>query len=161
MDDGAVSFAWDYLNSQDRYLRYAARIAIEWQPISQWQEKALNETRPTAAINALVALIRANAQSPTDNYPNNAQTKVEYRFQDTALAGRIIESLNRLNLMSLPKHRSLPRYGLCFIRLGRPSAEDAKRSRGARCALSGTADVRKQGLSASRLPQCSNVIAKP
>jgi len=129
MDDGAVSFAWDYLNSQDRYLRYAARLAIEWQPISQWQEKALAETRPTAAINALVGLIRANAQSPTENYPTNAQTKVEYRIQDTSLQSRIIEALNRLNLKSLSEEQLLEAcraYGLCFIRLGSPSPDDAK-----------------------------------
>src|SRR6185295_16640893 len=129
MDDVAVSFAWDYLNSQDRYLRYAARVAIEWQPISQWQEKALAETRPTAAINALVGLIRANAQSPTENYPTNSQTKIEYKIQDTQLGARIIEALNRLNLKSLSEEQLLEAcraYGLCFIRLGKPSPEDAK-----------------------------------
>jgi len=129
MDDSAVSFAWDYLNSQDRYLRYAARVAIEWQPISQWQEKALNETRPTAAINGLVGLIRAIAQSPTENYPTNAQTKVEYKIQDTSLQARIIEALNRLNLKSLSEEQLLEAcraYGLCFIRLGQPNQDDAK-----------------------------------
>src|SRR5437764_9937295 len=129
MDDGAVSFAWDYLNSQDRYLRYAARVAIEWQPMSQWQEKALNEIRPTAAINGLIALIRANAQSPTENYPSNSQTKIEYKIQDTALQARIIESLNRLNLNSLSEEQLLEAcrsYGLCCYRLGNPIPEDSK-----------------------------------
>jgi putative heme-binding domain-containing protein len=129
MDEGAVGFAWDYLNSQDRYLRYAARVAIEWQPISQWQEKALNETRPTAAINALVGLIRANAQSRTEIYPSNAQTKVEYKIQDTSLQPRILESLNRLNLKSLSEEQLLEAcraYGLCFIRLGKPGLEECK-----------------------------------
>ncbi len=129
MDDGAVSFAWDFLNSQDRYLRYAARAAIEWQPISQWQDKALNETRPTAAINALVGLIRADAQSPTENYPTNALTKVEYRILDTSLQPRILEALARLNLKSLSEEQLLEAcraYGLCFVRLGRPGPEEAR-----------------------------------
>jgi putative heme-binding domain-containing protein len=127
--EGVVGLAWDDLNSQDRYLRYAARVAIEWQPISQWQEMALSETRPTAAINALIGLIRANAQSPTENYPTNAQTKIEYKIQDTSLQPRIIESLNRLNLKSLSEEQLLEAcraYGLCFIRLGRPGPEDGK-----------------------------------
>jgi putative heme-binding domain-containing protein len=54
---------------------------------------------------------------------------VEYKIQDTALQSRIIESLNRLNLKSLSEEQLLEAcraYGLCFIRLGKPSAEDAK-----------------------------------
>jgi putative heme-binding domain-containing protein len=128
-DDGAVSFAWDYLNSQDRYLRYAARVAIEWQPMSQWQDKALSETRPTASINALIGLIRANAQSPTDKYPTSAQVPVEYKVADTALRPRIIEALNRLNLKALSEEQLLEAtraYSLAFIRLGKPSEEERK-----------------------------------
>src|SRR6185436_1414858 len=50
--------AWPYLNSNDRGLRYAARIAIEHQDPKLWQEKALSEQHTTAAIHAMVALAR-------------------------------------------------------------------------------------------------------
>ena len=36
-DAKAVDFAWPQLSSTDRFLRYAARIAIESQPIGQWK----------------------------------------------------------------------------------------------------------------------------
>jgi putative heme-binding domain-containing protein len=53
---------------------------------------------------------------------------VEYRIGDTSLESQIIQSLNRLNLKSLSEEQLLEAcraYGLCFIRLGKPSAEDA------------------------------------
>ena len=52
----AIEFAWPYLNHADRFIRYAARVAIEHQPIGQWQEKVWLEKNPQAAIQASVAL---------------------------------------------------------------------------------------------------------
>jgi putative heme-binding domain-containing protein len=57
-DPAAIEFAWDHFNSSDRYIRYAARLAIERNPVSQWQSKALSEKRPQAALTALLALAR-------------------------------------------------------------------------------------------------------
>ncbi len=57
-DTGAVDFAWPHLNSSDRYIRYAARIAIERQPVNEWKSKALAEKQPNAALTALLALAR-------------------------------------------------------------------------------------------------------
>jgi putative heme-binding domain-containing protein len=57
-DAKAVDFAWPQLASTDRFLRYAARIAIESQPIEQWKSRALAETNPTAALTALLAVAR-------------------------------------------------------------------------------------------------------
>ncbi|QIP16217.1 c-type cytochrome [Spirosoma aureum] len=53
---GAVDAAWPYLNHADRFIRYAARIAVEHQPVSQWQDKALAETDPIRATYAIIAL---------------------------------------------------------------------------------------------------------
>ncbi len=57
-DPAAVEFAWPHLNSSDRYIRYAARMAIERNPVDEWQAKALKETHPDAAFTALLALAR-------------------------------------------------------------------------------------------------------
>jgi putative heme-binding domain-containing protein len=99
---GAVSFAWTYLNSEDRFIRYAARVAIENQDVKLWQERALAENPPTASINALVALCRVG---------------------DKSLQPRILESLNRLDLATLTEEQRLEAlrvYGLCFVRMGEP-----------------------------------------
>ncbi|MEX1238779.1 MAG: heme-binding protein [Cyclobacteriaceae bacterium] len=55
---GAVEFAWPYLKHEDRFIRYAARIAVEHQPVNQWQAKALNEKDPRTLVLAMIALTR-------------------------------------------------------------------------------------------------------
>lgn len=57
----AVAAAWPFLSHADRNLRYAARLAIECQDLALWQEKALAEKEPRAAIHALIALARHGA----------------------------------------------------------------------------------------------------
>ena len=54
----ALDAAWPYLGSSDYHLRYAARIAIEWQDVNTWAEKAYNESNDLAAIHALLGLAR-------------------------------------------------------------------------------------------------------
>ena len=57
--DQAIRTAWPHLDSADPRIRYAARIAIEHQPVSQWKQNALSETRATASLTAWMALARA------------------------------------------------------------------------------------------------------
>ncbi len=57
-DPSAVPFAWPHLDSPDRFIRYAARMAIERNPIAEWRSKALAEKLPNAAFQALLALAR-------------------------------------------------------------------------------------------------------
>ncbi|MEI7908395.1 MAG: heme-binding protein [Verrucomicrobiota bacterium] len=57
-DPAALEFAWPHLRSPDRFIRYAARLAIERNPVAAWQARALAETQPDAAFSALLALAR-------------------------------------------------------------------------------------------------------
>src|SRR5436190_9021091 len=50
----AIDFAWPYLGSEDRFLSYAARIAIECQELSLWKQRALAETNVDAGLNAVL-----------------------------------------------------------------------------------------------------------
>jgi len=76
LDPKAVSTAWPHLSSPDRYIRAAARTALEHQPIAEWEAKALDETNVTAQLEALLALTRASGVCPThraaDHVVNNA-----------------------------------------------------------------------------------------
>jgi putative heme-binding domain-containing protein len=58
----AVAFAWPFLDDEDRFIRFAARTAIELQPVEQWQEKALAESRPHALREAVIALARCSGE---------------------------------------------------------------------------------------------------
>jgi putative heme-binding domain-containing protein len=57
----AVAAAWPHLNSPDRFVRYAARIALEKNPVSEWKAQALAEKQPAAALTALLALARTGS----------------------------------------------------------------------------------------------------
>jgi putative heme-binding domain-containing protein len=47
---------WSNLNHSDRFVQYAARVAVEHQPVGSWKAKALAETNPTSKIQAILAL---------------------------------------------------------------------------------------------------------
>jgi putative heme-binding domain-containing protein len=55
---GAVDAAWPYLKAADRFVRYAARVALEQQPVTEWRERALAEPAPRGRLQALTALAR-------------------------------------------------------------------------------------------------------
>ena len=57
-DPAAINTAWPQLKNNDRFIRYAARIAIEHQPVAQWQERVLAEKDAVSLINAIAALVR-------------------------------------------------------------------------------------------------------
>jgi putative heme-binding domain-containing protein len=59
----AVGRAWPNLFSDDPFLRHAARVALESQPVAQWSAKALSEDEPLPALTALLALARVGAQA--------------------------------------------------------------------------------------------------
>jgi putative heme-binding domain-containing protein len=65
-DPKAVATAWPNLASDDRFMRYAARIAIEFQPVAEWKDKALAETNPNAGLTALLALARMGGKENQD-----------------------------------------------------------------------------------------------
>lgn len=62
-DPKALGTLWPHLGSEDRFLRYAARIALERQPLNEWKARALAETDAHAALTALLALARLGADS--------------------------------------------------------------------------------------------------
>ncbi len=65
-DGKAIAFLWPHLNSPDRALRYAARIALEAQPVSEWKDRALSESSIDGGITALLALARVGGKPVQD-----------------------------------------------------------------------------------------------
>jgi putative heme-binding domain-containing protein len=79
-DPKAVAAAWPHLASSDRFIRWAARTAIEHQPIVEWQAKALAETNALSQLEALMALVRVAGICPTHRLPDHV-VKAELRDQ--------------------------------------------------------------------------------
>ena len=66
-DPDAVSTAWPFLSSEDRWLRFAARIAVEHQPVESWKAQVFSESDPVALTQAAIALARHGG--PDDQAP--------------------------------------------------------------------------------------------
>ena len=60
-DPKAVDFVWPHLGNSDRWIRYAARIALESQDTETWASRALEERNTEAGLTALLALARRGA----------------------------------------------------------------------------------------------------
>jgi putative heme-binding domain-containing protein len=73
----ALEAAWPNLKHEDRFVRYAARIAVEHQPLSTWQERALKETDPIILTEAMIALAR-HGKPALKNKMFEALVKVDY-----------------------------------------------------------------------------------
>ena len=54
----AIELIWKHLNHPDRSIRYAARLALEHQPLTVWKKRALKETCSQALLSAMIALAR-------------------------------------------------------------------------------------------------------
>jgi putative heme-binding domain-containing protein len=123
-DPGAVEFLWQYLGSNDRYLRYAARVALEWQNLDEWRQRALDERNPTPSINALVALIRAACVSDGQRPDKTMAFK-----PSPQLLREVLNSLGELPVRNLSEAQSLEALRalrLAFVRLGPPEPSDAQ-----------------------------------
>jgi putative heme-binding domain-containing protein len=73
----AIETAWPNLKNKDRNIRYAARIAVEHQPLIEWQGKALSETNPIILTQAMIALAR-NADKQMNSGMLNSLIKVKF-----------------------------------------------------------------------------------
>jgi hypothetical protein len=105
----AIAIAWPHLASPDRYVRFAARAAIERQPAYHWADRALAEKNPQAAIEALIALARVGEKSRQP---------------------KLIEALLRLDFAKQPVALRLPllrAWQLAFTRMGKPDAATGTR----------------------------------
>jgi len=98
---GALELLWPHLGSDDPWLRHAARVALEFQPVADWQARALQEPDVPSALTALLALARV---------------------ADAGLRDRLIERVNELPWHELEiewRLAALRIYEVCFARMGR------------------------------------------
>jgi putative heme-binding domain-containing protein len=105
----AVSLALPQLASPDRFIRYAARVVLEHQPIAFWQEKVFAAQDPRARINGAIAV--AHQAEPSSQ-------------------GALLAALDGIDLVILDtatKVDLVRAYELALIRLGEPSADTKAR----------------------------------
>ncbi len=113
VDSAAIGTLWPSLGSDDVWLRHAARVALERQPVNEWSERALKSPTTlesaTMTISALLALARVAGEPPA--------------------LQPICERLNALSFEKLSTEQRLDAwrvYAVAFTRLGKPSEPLAK-----------------------------------
>ena len=131
----AIDKAWPHLASKDRFVRFAARVAIERQPVDQWAGRALAEKNPQAALEALVALARVGrsaAATKASLEAARAKSGISSNAvaltlpEDEARQKQVLEALGKLDFQQLdgPQRLALLRaYALAFTRFGKPAPE--------------------------------------
>ena len=101
-DKAALDFLWPHLKHEDRFVRFAARIALEHQPVNQWQQKLMKETDPVILTQGMIALARHGQKSQRSRMLK-------------ALASIKYETLSASQQVDL-----LRAYELVFYRMGMP-----------------------------------------
>ncbi|MEI6659081.1 MAG: heme-binding protein [Planctomycetota bacterium] len=101
----AVAESIPHLSHPDRFIRYAARVALEHQPIELWRDKALAASDPLGCITAALAVARQG--EPAD------QSAVFAALD--AIDPDALDDAGRLDLARACE--------LAIVRLGDPSAE--------------------------------------
>jgi putative heme-binding domain-containing protein len=100
----AIAAALPKLSDPDRFIRYAARIALEHQPVDRWQAEALALADPRGRINAALAVAR----------------QADPAARDAVLAA--LDSIDPATLDTAGKIDLVRAYELALIRLGDPTA---------------------------------------
>ncbi len=104
-DAAAISAAWPHLSHADRFVRWAARIAIEHQPVSTWADRALGEPDPLRRLYAVIALAR--------------HSDPERR----AVALGALMSIEEADLSRAQQLDLIRAYGLIITRMGMPEGD--------------------------------------
>ncbi len=94
-----------YLSHEDRYIRYAARVALERLPLKDWADKVLVSSDSSTRITGAVGIARVG----TDKH-----------------RAAVLDSLNSLDWDKLSEPQKLEccrAYQLVLIRLGKPTEE--------------------------------------
>lgn len=108
-----ADFLIAHLGHSDRFIRYAARVALERMPTSAWQEKVLSSTNVETVITGTIGLAHAG---------------------DHVIQSQVLTALDKLDwtkLSHVEKIELLRAYQLVFIRLGALN-EEARSALGAK-----------------------------
>lgn len=122
-DSQAIDTAWPYLADENRFIRFAARTAVEHQPTDTWADKALTESDPAKQVEALLALTRVTGVCPshrTDETPD----------VDTEMRDRLLEAVLAIDPADLTHDQSLTLQRttqIILTRFGRPDDEMVQR----------------------------------
>lgn len=115
-DPQAIEAAWPKLADDDRFIRFAARTAIEHQPTDTWADKALMETDAAKQVEALLALARVTGVCPQHRTEKTPAV-------DTAMRDKLLNAVASIEVSALNVSQQLTLHRTTQIilsRFGRP-----------------------------------------
>lgn len=115
-DVQAIATAWPDLEDDDRFIRWAARVAIENQPIGSWVDQALNDSNPATQVEALMALARATGVCPHHRDEHTPPV-------DTEMRARLLNAMLSMDFEELDQQQRLTflrTLQIILNRFGRP-----------------------------------------
>jgi putative heme-binding domain-containing protein len=119
----AVSLAMPHLSSPDRFIRTAARVVLEHQPIATWQEKVLAAQDPRGRINGAIAVAH---QAEPSGQGERAEPSAQGERAEPSAQASLLAALDGIDLATLDTATKIDlvrAYELALIRLGEPTAE--------------------------------------
>jgi putative heme-binding domain-containing protein len=115
--------AWPHLDDPDRFVRWAARTALEHQPLESWLNKALNEKQPERRIEAILAAARVGGVCPQHRGE-------QAEAVNSALGNQLLEAMQAIDWRALSHERQLAyvrTLQILFHRFGKPEAATSGR----------------------------------
>ena len=119
----ALDLAWPHTDHPDRFVRWAALMAIQRLPVDKWAAKTLQEKDPGKRVHLLLSLAKAAGIDPFHRQSSDPPINQK-------MGKRILQSLLRIKWKDLtPNERlSLVRtYQVAMVRFGKPSPQVAKK----------------------------------
>jgi len=112
----ALDAAWPLLDDQDRFIRWAARMAVEHQPTDQWADRALGDPNPNTQVEALLALCRMTGICPQHRTAQSPPV-------NESMGRKLINALLDVNTAKLKPAQQLTlvrTLQITLVRFGRP-----------------------------------------
>ena len=114
-----LGVSWAYLDHEDRWIRWAARTAVEHLPLDMWFRRALKERIPERRIQSLLALARLTGTAPSH--------REEGHEIDTDMRDKIFTSLLQIDVDALEtgwKIDYVRTVQVALVRFGNPGQKD-------------------------------------
>jgi putative heme-binding domain-containing protein len=115
----ALELAWPHTAHPDRFVRWAALMAVQRLPVDKWASKALQEKDPSKRVHLLLTLAKAGGIDPFHRTPNDPPV-------DQKMGKEIISSLTKIKWDKLTVNEKLAlvrAFQVSLVRFGKPGLE--------------------------------------
>jgi putative heme-binding domain-containing protein len=122
VDSSAMGEVWPHLGNRDRWVRWAARTALEHQPLAGWAQRAFAEAQPLVKLEALLAMARVGGVCPTHRGEDHV---VDGELRDRLVGALLEMDLGKLDAETRALHVRVAQ--IVLHRFGNPSGDAVAR----------------------------------